>query len=198
MKLLRCFGVFHLGQCRTFWKINMNMCEIAPEFMPCLLSSLCLCMNCWLTRKWLIALPPYSLDLVSCDLFMFPKLKMALKGGRFNDITIVLGKLRDAFVEIWAVLFTECFEWWHNYWACCIKFQGDYFEGAALNWRWVLCRTKFSLEIDHMTYCIYCIQSGKHLSTLHIAETCQKVEGLISNGIFSCWTDTWKVSEYCF
>jgi hypothetical protein len=42
---------------------------------------------------------------------MFPKLKMALKGGRFNDITIVLGKLRDAFVEIWAVLFTECFEW---------------------------------------------------------------------------------------
>jgi len=35
------------------------------------------------------ALPPYSLDLVSCDLFVFSELKMALKGGRLNDMTIV-------------------------------------------------------------------------------------------------------------
>jgi hypothetical protein len=36
---------------------------------------------------------------------------MTLKGGKFNDITIVPAKLWDAFVEIQAVHFTECFEW---------------------------------------------------------------------------------------
>jgi hypothetical protein len=40
-------------------------------------------------KTTVIALPPYLLDLVSCDLFVSPKLKMALKGGRFNSITIV-------------------------------------------------------------------------------------------------------------
>jgi hypothetical protein len=60
------------------------MCHIASEFMPCLLSLLCMANK----KTTVIALPPYLLDLVSCDLFVFPKLKMALKGGRFNGITI--------------------------------------------------------------------------------------------------------------
>jgi hypothetical protein len=53
-----------------------------------------------------IAHPPYSLDLVLCDLFVLAKLKMVLKGGRFNDVTIVLAKLWDAFAGIQAVHFT--------------------------------------------------------------------------------------------
>jgi hypothetical protein len=42
---------------------------------------------------------------------VFPKLKMALKGGRVNDIAIVPAKLWDAFAEIRALHFMECFEW---------------------------------------------------------------------------------------
>jgi hypothetical protein len=33
-----------------------------------------------------ISHPPYSPDLAPCDLFLFPKMKLKLKGGRF-DIT---------------------------------------------------------------------------------------------------------------
>jgi hypothetical protein len=30
--------------------------------------------------------PPYSLDLAPCDLFLFPKMKLKLKGRRFDTI----------------------------------------------------------------------------------------------------------------
>ena len=33
--------------------------------------------------------PPYSPDIASCDFWMFPKLKMALKGKRFDDIKTI-------------------------------------------------------------------------------------------------------------
>ena len=30
--------------------------------------------------------PPYSLDLASCDFFLFPKMKIQLKGRRFDTV----------------------------------------------------------------------------------------------------------------
>jgi hypothetical protein len=74
--------------------------------------SICFVCDEFLANKKItvIAHPPYSLDLVLCDPFVFPKLKMVLKGGRFNDVTIVCTKLWDAFVGIQAVRFTVCFE----------------------------------------------------------------------------------------
>jgi len=30
--------------------------------------------------------PPYSLDLTPCDFFLFPKMKMRLKGQRFDSL----------------------------------------------------------------------------------------------------------------
>ena len=33
--------------------------------------------------------PPYSSDIPPCDFWMFPKLKMALKGKRFDDIETI-------------------------------------------------------------------------------------------------------------
>ena len=33
--------------------------------------------------------PPYSPDIAPCDFWMFPKLKMALKGKRFDDIETI-------------------------------------------------------------------------------------------------------------
>ena len=68
----------------------MNMCQIASEFMPCLQFALSVYELLANKKTTVIALPSYSLDLVSCDLFVLPKLKMALKEGGFNDNTIVM------------------------------------------------------------------------------------------------------------
>jgi hypothetical protein len=40
--------------------------------------------------------PPYSSHLAPCDFLLFPQLKMALKGRRFNDTNRVQAKLLDA------------------------------------------------------------------------------------------------------
>jgi hypothetical protein len=40
----------------------------------------------WRKTKWLSLQPPYSLDLASCDFFLFPKMKLKLKGRRFETI----------------------------------------------------------------------------------------------------------------
>ena len=40
--------------------------------------------------------PPYSLDIAPCDFWIFPKLKMALKGKRFDDIETIQSNMRRA------------------------------------------------------------------------------------------------------
>jgi hypothetical protein len=40
-------------------------------------------------KMTLISHPPYSPDLAPCNFFLSAKLKMALKGGRFNDTTMI-------------------------------------------------------------------------------------------------------------
>lgn len=59
-------------------------------------------------------------DLVLYGFFIFPKLKMSLRDGTFNDMTMNQAKL-------WSV-FHEGFEPKHFCWACYIKSQGDSFE----------------------------------------------------------------------
>ncbi|PNF14868.1 hypothetical protein B7P43_G05157 [Cryptotermes secundus] len=56
---------------------------------------------------------PYSPDLAPCNFFLFPKMKIKLKGRRF------LTK-KD---------FQDAFEKWQKRWDRCMHSQGDYFEG---------------------------------------------------------------------
>jgi hypothetical protein len=42
---------------------------------------------------------PYSPDLVPCAFFLYPKLKIALKGRRFNTVTMIQAKSWDALAE---------------------------------------------------------------------------------------------------
>jgi hypothetical protein len=37
----------------------------------------------------IIPQPPYLLDLASCDFGLFPKLKMKLKGRRFETVSVI-------------------------------------------------------------------------------------------------------------
>jgi hypothetical protein len=43
--------------------------------------------------------PFHAPDLVLCDLFLFLKLKMVVKGKRLNDITIIQATLRYTLLE---------------------------------------------------------------------------------------------------
>jgi len=71
--------------------------------------------------------PPYSTDLAPCDFFLFPKMKLLLKGHRFDGLEDiqresqnVLGKHRE-----------QEFQQWQRRWDRCVAAQGDYFEGDA-------------------------------------------------------------------
>ena len=72
--------------------------------------------------------PPYSPDLAPCDFFLFPKMKLKLKGRRFDGLEIqresqnVLGTLREQD-------FRHAFQQWQRRWDRCVAAQGDYFEG---------------------------------------------------------------------
>lgn len=54
--------------------------------------------------------PPYSSHLAPCDFFLFPQLKMALKGRRFNETTWVQAKLWDELAAFQRVHFMRPFE----------------------------------------------------------------------------------------
>jgi len=86
----------------------------------------------FLAHNNVIALPqpPYSPDLAPCDFFLFPKMKLQLKGRRFDTEEIqresqnVLGRLREQD-------FQHAFQQWQRRWDRCLDAQGDYFEGDA-------------------------------------------------------------------
>jgi hypothetical protein len=66
-------------------------------------------MNFWLKNKvTVVACPLYSLGFVLCDFFLFPKLKMMLKGRRFNDITMVQANL---WYGMQLLRFKQCTTW---------------------------------------------------------------------------------------
>jgi hypothetical protein len=72
--------------------------------------------------------PPYATDLALCDFFQFPKIKLKLKGRRFDTIEIqpesprVLDTLTEKDLQ-------EAFQKWKRRWDRCLHAGGNYFEG---------------------------------------------------------------------
>lgn len=75
--------------------------------------------------------PPYSPDLAPCDFFLFPKLKMRLKGRRFNTVEEIQCESQMLLNTIHESDFHSAFQALQNRWARCIDAQGDYFEGDS-------------------------------------------------------------------
>jgi hypothetical protein len=73
--------------------------------------------------------PPYSPELVPCDFALFPKLRMKLKGGRFETMSDIQRELQVVHDSIKENDFHGAFEVWKKQWARCICSQGDYFVG---------------------------------------------------------------------
>jgi histone-lysine N-methyltransferase SETMAR len=75
--------------------------------------------------------PPYSPDLAPCDFWLFPKLKNALKGQRFADLSNIQRNVKMLLQGILENDFQDCFRQWHHRLAKCIPSQGEYFKGDS-------------------------------------------------------------------
>jgi len=77
--------------------------------------------------------PAYSPDLALCDFYVFPKMKLRLKGWHFVSIKEIPAESQQVLNMLTPTDFNECFQKWQIGWDCCIQAQGDNFEGDGGN-----------------------------------------------------------------
>jgi histone-lysine N-methyltransferase SETMAR len=87
----------------------------------------------FLTHNSIITLPhlPYSSDLAPCDFFLFPKMKLQLKGCRFDRVEENQRELQNVLGTLREPDFQHAFQQRQRRWDQCVTAQGDYFEGDA-------------------------------------------------------------------
>jgi len=73
--------------------------------------------------------PPYSPDLVPCDFFLFPKLKLRVKCRRFDTIEDIQEESQGVLDTVLKKEFQGCFQAWQKRCDLCIRAEGEYFEG---------------------------------------------------------------------
>ena len=77
--------------------------------------------------------PAYSPDLAPCDCYVFPKIKLWLKGRHFVSIEEIQPESQKALNMLTQANFNDCFQKWQNRWDRCMQAQGDYFKGDGGN-----------------------------------------------------------------
>jgi len=73
--------------------------------------------------------PPYSPDLTPCDSFLFPKMKLKLKGRRFVTTEEIQAEWQRVLDTLTEKDFQEAFQKWRRRWDRCLHAGGNYFEG---------------------------------------------------------------------
>jgi len=63
-----------------------------------------------------------------CDFWLFPQLKMVLKGKRFEDIDTIKKNVMSTLNTIPKDYFQKFFHQWQDCWKQCVSSQGEYFE----------------------------------------------------------------------
>ena len=91
-----------------------------------------------LTRRFLtyntmtvVPHPPYSPVLAPSDFFLFPKLKMKLKGRRFQTLEEIQAESQAVLNMLRKNDFQERFKNWQRRWDRCQASEGGYFVGDA-------------------------------------------------------------------
>ncbi|VVC44738.1 Hypothetical protein CINCED_3A023796 [Cinara cedri] len=74
----------------------------------------------------------YSPDLAPCDFYLFPKIKSALKGIRFESMEEVKQKSAELLNGLTKTDFQHCLERWKKRMKRCVKKGGEYTEGEHL------------------------------------------------------------------
>jgi transposase len=89
----------------------------------------------FLTSKNITVMPHplYSPDLAPCDLFLFPKMKLRLKGRRFDTTEQIDAESQEVIDTHIFENFQGCIKSWVTRWGRCIRAQGYYFEGDGGN-----------------------------------------------------------------
>ena len=97
------------------------------------------------TRPWRFAIiwpktvsvlpqPPYSPDMAPYDFYLFPKLKILMKGQCYNDVDAIKQKTDDELRCISRESFKQCMQEWVKWWDHCISSSGCYFEEDKFDW----------------------------------------------------------------
>ena len=73
--------------------------------------------------------PPYSPDLAPCYFFLFQKVKLAVKGHRFESTEGIQRAVTQALNDIPLAVFQDCYRQWQHRWKRCVQAQGMHFEG---------------------------------------------------------------------
>jgi hypothetical protein len=105
--------------------------EIAQDMLDCVESNSSHLIQGFLARHNipLICQAPYSPDIAPCDFWLFPKLKMPMKGTRFKSREDIMRNATAQLNRIPQKAFQKCFQQWQDRWKKCVHYQGDYFEG---------------------------------------------------------------------
>jgi hypothetical protein len=73
--------------------------------------------------------PLYSPDLAPCDFFLFPKMKLKLKGHRFDKVEEIQAESQRVLDTVTEKDRQEAFQNWGKRWDRCLHVGGNYFEG---------------------------------------------------------------------
>ncbi|PNF23921.1 hypothetical protein B7P43_G12846 [Cryptotermes secundus] len=73
--------------------------------------------------------PPYSPDLAPCDFFLFPKMKINLKGRGFDTVEEIQAEMQTVLNTLTKKDFQDAFQKGQKRWDQCMHSQGIYFEG---------------------------------------------------------------------
>ncbi len=87
-----------------------------------------------LAKKQITSLdhPPYSPDLAPCDFWLFPRLKIVMKGTHFASSELIKASVTRELKSLKEEEFAKCFRGWQDRMQKCIKSEGEYFEGDHL------------------------------------------------------------------
>jgi transposase len=75
--------------------------------------------------------PPYSPDLAPCDFILFPKMKLQLKGRRFDRLEEIQQESQNVLGTLREQDFQHVFQQWQRHWNQCVNARGGRFEGDA-------------------------------------------------------------------
>ena len=87
-----------------------------------------------MVKKQIIAIDhsPYSPDLALCDFWIFPRLKIVIKGTHFSSSEEIKVSGTKELKMLKEEKFAKCFRGWQELMQKCINSQGEYFEGDNL------------------------------------------------------------------
>ena len=90
-------------------------------------------------------------DLAPWDFWLFPKLKLPLKGKRFQTVCETQENMTGQLMAIPTKDFTDCFEWWKRCLENCVRSQAAYFER---DWGIIIACTRFLVSWIFFSKCL--------------------------------------------